>query len=106
MTNKEARCIINNTAFLDGKSGHEKTEEAIKTAISALETFDHITAERDAFMEDFKKGFEQQIRRGHGIYRCDICKYGGDYLNTDEVGEKCPKGCDGYNHWEWRGIDE
>ena len=36
MTSKEAAYILKNTAFLDGKSGHEKTEEAIKMAISAL----------------------------------------------------------------------
>ena len=74
--------------------------EILKRRVAELE------AERDAFMKDFKKGFEQQIHRDHGIYRCDICKYGGDYLNTDEVGEKCPKGCDGYSHWEWGGLND
>ena len=36
MTNQESIYILKNMAFLDVERDHEKTEEAIKMAISAL----------------------------------------------------------------------
>lgn len=81
-----------------------KEDCALYCAIYALESICQIKEERDAFMEDFKKGFEEQVHKDHGIYRCDICKHGGDYSGLDIVGKNCPKDCDGFNRWEWKGI--
>ena len=77
-----------------------KEDCALYCAIYALESICQIKEERDSFMEDFKKGFEEQVKRRHGIFRCDICKYSLNHIN----GEGCVEECDGYNHWEWRGI--
>ena len=54
MTNEESIYILKNMAFLDGKSGHEKTEEAIRTAISALESIESLKAERDAAIAELE----------------------------------------------------
>lgn len=62
-----------------------------------------VKRERDALMEDFKKYRIRNIQQTSGVYACDLCKYGGDPYR-DEVGEKCPKGCDGLTKWEWRGL--
>lgn len=59
--------------------------------------------ERDALMEDFDKYRIRNIQQTSGVYACDLCKYGGDPYR-DEVGKKCPKGCDGMTKWKWRGL--
>lgn len=112
MTNLEAVKTLSN-GVLNGKDDTLENNEAIELAISALENIDRIKAERDkaiaerdAFMEDFKKGFRAQIEKEHGIFRCDICKYGGDdvicHINVDNF--RCPPKCNGYDYWEWRGV--
>ena len=53
---------------------------------------------------DFKLYRERNIKGDCGAYACDLCKHGGKY---EELGEnKCPKGCSGISHWEWRGVKE
>ena len=64
---------------------------------------DRVERERDALMEDFEKYRIRNIQQTSGVYACDLCKYGGDPYR-DEVGKKCPKGCDGLTKWEWRGL--
>lgn len=59
--------------------------------------------ERDALLSDFLKGFQDQVQKEHGIYRCDICKYG---FENNPQGTTCHKEhCDGYTNWEWRGAN-
>lgn len=106
MTNEEALAILED-GILSEKTDTPENNEALDRAISALKSIDRITAERDAFMEDFKKRFKEQTEKRYGIYRCDICKHGGpfdEYL-MGNVGHNCPKDCDGFSHWEWRGIE-
>ena len=62
-----------------------------------------VKRERDALMEDFDKYRIRNIQQTSGVYACDLCKYGGDPYR-DDVGKKCPKGCDGMTKWKWRGM--
>ena len=97
MTSKEAAYILKNTAFLDGKRGHEKTEEAIKTAISALETIDHITAERDGAVKDLHDS--EQMHNA-----CFFCKY---YDETPFCNNNVGGGdIEANDMWEWRGVTD
>ena len=87
------------------------TEDHIRQAADVIEELaekcQKLEKERDAFMKDFKDGLEAQIKSGRGPYRCDICKYGGNLNHIrDEIGSNCPEGCDGCNHWVWRGIQD
>ena len=87
MTAKEAANILKNMAFLDVERDHEKTEEAIKMAISALESIDRITAERDAAVKDLS-----------GVWgKCFYCKNYDwhNCLSTPTRNGAC---------WEWRGV--
>lgn len=62
-----------------------------------------LTKERDAFMDDFMRGFKNQIEEDHGIYRCDICKH------LDRTSNMCrisPLVCNGFSKWQWRGVQE
>ena len=58
--------------------------------------------ERDAFMDDFLRGFKDQIEEGHGKYRCDICKHADSTRTRCRMG---PYGCNGFSKWQWRGLE-
>lgn len=68
-------------AYLDVERDHEKTEEAIKTAISALETIDRITAERDAAIKDELLECLARIHRALEMSKRDSC--GNHYEKLD-----------------------
>ena len=59
-------------------------------------------AEFDALMNDFKEG--------NNIYKCDTCKYGivnsikNAVHNESEFNYCIVNNCDGFSHWEWRGV--
>ena len=63
-----------------------------------------LQAERDAALADFKLYRERNIKGECGVYACDLCKHGGRYEELDEI--KCPTGCMGVSHWEWRGVQK
>jgi len=63
-----------------------------------------LQAERDAALADFKLYRERNIKGECGVYACDLCKRGGRYEDWDE--NKCPTGCTGVSHWEWRGVQK
>ena len=63
-----------------------------------------LEAERDAALADFKLYRERNIKGECGVYACDLCKRGGRYEDWDEI--KCPTGCSGVSHWEWRGVQK
>lgn len=63
-----------------------------------------VKAERDAALADFKLYRERNIKGECGVYACDLCKRGGRYEDWDEI--KCPTGCSGVSHWEWRGVQK
>lgn len=62
--------------------------------------------ERDAALADFKCYRDRNIKREYGVYACDMCKHGGDPYDERTFEKPCPKGCEGYKHWEWRGPCE
>ena len=68
------------------------------------EYHDQLEAERDAALADFKLYRERNIKGECGVYACDLCKHGGRYEDWDE--NKCPTGCTGVSHWEWRGVQK
>lgn len=89
MSNEEAIYTLKNMAFLDVERDHEKTEEAIKTAISALEEIDRIKAERDAAIDDMR-GF------------CVLCKF--FKVNVSKLPcAKCLRTANN-EYWEWKGV--
>lgn len=63
-----------------------------------------VKAERDAALADFKLYRERNIKGECGVYACDLCKRGGRYEDWDEI--KCPTGCSGVSHWQWRGVQK
>jgi hypothetical protein len=70
----------------------------------ALAYIKQLEAERDAALADFKLYRERNIKGECGVYACDLCKRGGRYEDWDEI--KCPTGCMGVSHWEWRGVQK
>ena len=72
----------------------------------AKERIEYLLQWRDAFSEDFLRGYKEQIEKKHGIYRCDMCKHteGHDWLMAMNEKDPCPEDCDGYKHWKWRGF--
>ena len=82
------------------------TEDHIREAADMIEQLaakcERLEKMYMAFMEDFKTGYEQQIQKKYGLYRCDMCIHRID----SDVGKLCPKDCDGYKHWKWKGIHE
>ena len=69
-----------------------------------LQVIEQLQAERDAALADFKLYRERNIKGECGVYACDLCKRGGRYEDWDEI--KCPTGCTGVSHWEWRGVQK
>ena len=78
MTNQESIYILKNMAFLDVERDHEKTEEAIRMAISALETIDHITAAEVASVTHgwwILKIHDEDDDGGYPLYHCSSCDH-------------------------------
>lgn len=82
------------------------TETFAEENHSLHEELEKLQSERDAFFEDFLRGYKEQIETKHGVYRCDMCKHaeGHDLLLAMNEKDPCPEDCDGYKHWEWRGA--
>ena len=79
--------------------------DCTKIAVTdALAYIEQLEAERDALKADFKLYRERNIKGECGVYACDLCKHGGRYDVWEEI--KCPKGCMGVKHWEWRGVQK
>lgn len=74
--------------------------DCCELAFRAADAIEQLVKERDAFMDDFMRGFKNQIEEDHGIYRCDICKHAERYGYC-----KLAK-CNGFSHFEWRGVKE
>ena len=81
-----------------------RENERLRAALKdARERIDYLIQWRDAFSEDFLRGYKEQIEKKHGIYRCDMCINSND--NEYKPTGTCSKlKCDGYSHWEWRGF--
>ncbi len=71
---------------------------------NALAYIQQLERERDALLADFKLYRERNITRTSGVFACDLCKHGGNYMEIDEI--NCPEGCDGMKHFQWRGVKE
>ena len=69
-----------------------------------LEKVEKLKTERDAALADFKLYRERNIKGECGVYACDLCKLGGRCEDLEE--NKCPTGCTGVSHWEWRGVQK
>lgn len=98
MSNEEAIYTLKNMAFLDVERDHEKTEEAIKTAISALEEIDRIKAERDAAVDDLEKCMYYARPKNNNV--CNFCE-----KDMSEYPDKC-NGWSGFCECEpkWKGV--
>lgn len=70
----------------------------------AVKYIQQLEAERDAALADFKLYLKRNIKGECGVYACDLCKHGGRYEDWDEI--KCPTGCTGVSHWQWRGAQK
>ena len=68
-----------------------------------IEQIQLLKRQKKALMKDFEEYRTRNIQQTSGVYACDLCKHGGDPYR-DEVGKKCPKGCDGLTGWKWRGL--
>lgn len=79
----------------------QQLEDHLREATKKVE---QLQAERDAALADFKLYRERNIKGECGVYACDLCKRGGRYEDWDEI--KCPTGCTGVSHWEWRGVQK
>lgn len=86
MSNEEAIATIN--SFINWGEFVPKEKEALTLAISALESIDRITAERDAAEEEIY----------HGCWNCIHNHVTSVDYNDCDIG-----GCD-YSKWEWRGV--
>ena len=79
-------------------------EFADKKIVELFGKAEQLEAERDAALADFKLYRERNIKGECGVYACDLCKIGGKYEEWEEL--KCPKGCMGIEHWQWRGVQK
>lgn len=91
---------------LEGLLNHmnQLRDAAAGRALKMEERVQQLEAERDAALADFKLYRERNIKGECGVYACDLCKRGGRYEDWDEI--KCPTGCTGVSHWEWRGVQK
>lgn len=91
---------------LEGMLAHmnQLRDAAAGRALEMEERVHQLEAERDAALADFKLYRERNIKGECGVYACDLCKRGGRYEDWDEI--KCPTGCSGVSHWEWRGVQK
>ena len=91
---------------LEGMLAHmnQLRDAAAGRALEMEERVHQLEAERDAALADFKLYRERNIKGECGVYACDLCKRGGRYEDWDEI--KCPTGCTGVSHWEWRGVQK
>lgn len=85
----------------DLKDACDVAHTSMKAAMIYIQ---QLEAERDAALADFKLYRERNIKGECGVYACDLCKRGGRYEDWDEI--KCPTGCTGVSHWEWRGVQK
>lgn len=79
-------------------------DAAAGRALKMEERVRQLEAERDAALADFKLYRERNIKGECGVYACDLCKISGKYEQWEEL--KCPKGCMGIEHWQWRGVQK
>lgn len=91
---------------LEGMLAHmnQLRDAAAGRALKMEDRVRQLEAERDAALADFKLYRERNIKGECGVYACDLCKVGGKYEEWEEL--KCPKGCMGIEHWQWRGVQK
>lgn len=81
-----------------------ENEKLHKANAELCRTSGRLERERDALAADFKLYRERNIKGECGVYACDLCKRGGKYEEWEDF--KCPEGCMGLEHWEWRGVQK
>lgn len=93
-----------NAEYMDHIAALARKNVALRKECKELTTkCKQLERERDAFMDDFLRGFKDQIEGGHGKYRCDICKHADSTRNHCRIE---PYGCNGFSKWQWRGVQE
>lgn len=100
MTNSEVAMYIKDLRHMlvegDSFTLTKEMYDSLSTAISAMESIDKITAERDAAVE--------QLHRN--LVCCTYCKKIEEYQYPDdcECYDICKEGRGKVDYWEWKGI--
>lgn len=97
-----------NAEYMDRIAALSRENVALSKECEELTTkCKQLERERDAFMDDFMRGFKKQVEEDHGIYRCDLCIHNrinvcGNGINVYD----CElAGCNGFSKWQWRGLE-